>query len=72
MAQDVQEQIGPLPAIGSKPHLLEVGRRMLGADCVSRSHDTTHGRGAVGFGALPVGVSPNKRAAPVRDGPCDS
>src|SRR5439155_12383473 len=39
MTQSVQEQIRILPAIEPKLHLIQVGREMLRADLVPRSHD---------------------------------
>src|SRR6266536_4345949 len=39
MTQGVQEQIGVLPAIEAELHLIQIGRKMLRADLVPRSHD---------------------------------
>src|SRR5438309_813012 len=39
MAQSVQEQVGILPAIEAELHLIQIGRKMLRADLMPRSHD---------------------------------
>jgi len=57
MTQSIHEQIRPLPAIEAKLHLFEIGREMLGANPVPRSHDAALEKREGGFNRIGVNVS---------------
>src|SRR5258708_23809421 len=65
MTQSINEQIGTLPAIESELHLFEVGRKMLGANPVPRSHDAALQKREGGFDSVSVNVSHNVHAGTV-------
>ncbi len=65
MMQSVHEQIGTLPAIEAKLHLFEVGRKMLRADSVPRSHDAAFEQGERGFDGVRVYIAHDVDAAAV-------
>ena len=49
MTQGINEQIGAIPAIEAELHLVQIGREMLRADLVPRSHDAALQQGECGF-----------------------
>ncbi len=57
MAQGIEEQIRAIPAIEQELHLFEVGRKMLGANSVPRSHDSALKKRECGFNRIRVNVS---------------
>jgi len=57
MTQGIEKQIGPIPAIESELHLFKVGREMLGAESVPRSHDAPLEKGKGRFNRIGVNVS---------------
>jgi hypothetical protein len=65
MTQGVNEQIGVLPAIEAKLHLFQVGRKMLGANPVPRSHDAALEERESGFNRIGVNVSHHVHARTV-------
>ncbi len=65
MTQGINKQVGTLPAIKSKLHLFEVGREMLGANPVPRSHDATLEKRESGFDRIGVNVSHDVHARTV-------
>jgi len=57
MAEGIKKQIGTLPAIKTKLHLFEIGRKMLGADSVPRPHNAALEERKSGFYSVGVNVS---------------
>src|ERR1039458_871916 len=57
MTQGVQEQSRTLPAIEPELHLREIGREMLGADLVPRSHDAAFQEGERRFDGVSVDIT---------------
>src|ERR1700733_10841270 len=57
MLQGIHKQIGILPTIETKGHLIQVGWKMLGADFVPRSDDATLEQREGRFNAVRVDVS---------------
>jgi hypothetical protein len=57
MTQGVNEQIGTLSAIEAEAHLFQVGRKMLGADPMPRSHNAAFEKRESGFDGIGVNVS---------------
>ena len=68
MTQGVHEQIGTLPAIEAKFHLFEIGREMLRADSVPRSHDAALEQRESGLHGVCVNVAYDVHAAAVLNG----
>ena len=68
MAQRINEQIRTLAAIESETHFFEVGREMLRADAMPRSHDAALKKRERGFDGVRVNVAHHVDAATVIDG----
>src|ERR1700724_547550 len=65
MTQGFEEQIRPLPTIEPELHLFEVGREMLGADSMPRSHNPALQEAESGFNRIGMNVSHNVDTAAV-------
>lgn len=68
MTQSIEEQIGTLSPIEAKLHLFEIGRKMLRANSMPRSHDAALEKRESGFDSIGVDVSNDVHAAAVIDG----
>jgi len=65
MTQGINKQIGTLAAIESKFHFFKVGRKMLGANPVPRSHDAALEKRKGGFDGIGMNVSHDVHAGTV-------
>lgn len=67
MTQSVEKQIRIVPAIESELHLFQVGREMLGANSVPRSHDAALEKRERGLNGIGVNISHDVYAGTVVD-----